>query len=183
MMVPEDQAPTVKEILDADIREIPESQLGKGLVVVRAPSCKTASPGFTPWMDHEAVVQLAGPSTFDPDAEIDAEDLDDANLETDNDPLNGATLPSDQLGGTRRTSGPSTEDESEQASVSPNIERWLKSEDLHIDTLVQAWNAGINTVDGIKTFFRMKQGEAYKAYKRVKDLKKESVSEPESSQE
>jgi hypothetical protein len=65
----------------------------------------------------------------------------------------------------------------EEASVSPNIEKRLRSDDLHIDTLVAAWNMGMNTVSKIETFFRMSHGEAYKAYKRVKAQMGEPVDE------
>lgn len=65
----------------------------------------------------------------------------------------------------------------EEATLPPKVEKKLRSDDLHIDTLVASWNVGINTVSKIEAFFKMSHGEAYKAYKRVKAQVGESVDE------
>lgn len=173
---------TVREILEADIPKSMEATLGKGPIYLRCPTCKVASRGYTPWIDNKSVYTLVGPTTYK--KEVDTEAL-KTPAESDHMPVDrtDSDLPYTARAAAASPTVASVENESETASVSPNIEKWLKSDDLHIDTLVQAWNAGINTVDGIKGFFHMKQGEAYKAYKRVKDLKKEPVDGPESSQE
>lgn len=87
----------------------------------------------------------------------------ETDLEDDDDPLNDAS------------SNQATQ--KEKATASPIVEKWTKSDDIHIDTLVNAWNMNMNTVDAIKSFFHMKRGEAYKAYKRVQ-AQMEPASEP-----
>jgi FtsK/SpoIIIE family len=68
----------------------------------------------------------------------------------------------------------------DEATIKPNMpDKRLKSEDVHIDTLIQAWNTGINSVSKMENFFKMSHGEAYKVYNRVKAQRGEPVEEQE----
>jgi len=162
-------ATTAKELLyppESSRVSIPESDLGKGTILMRCTGTENkAILAQVPFVDNEAVYRLLGPSLFG-EGEGDEDDEETHHVISD-----------EQTPLSVEQAQKTTEDLPEAASVSPNIERRLKSEDIHIDTLVQAWNAGINTVAKIEGFFKMSHGEAYKAYNRVKTLSKESVSE------
>jgi hypothetical protein len=80
---------TAKVLLNTVIDGSEESQLGKGSIYLRCPTCKDAAPGHTPWMDNTAVYELAGVSLLS-DEEID-EIQDAADDETATLNLNGQT--------------------------------------------------------------------------------------------
>jgi hypothetical protein len=152
---------TAKELLYAEApKSIPESELGQGTIMMRCSGTENkAVIALVPFVDNKAVYRLLGPSTFIAQRQEYEEDL----LEEE----------------VTRGDEKCTDDLPETAATSPNIEKRLKSADLHIDTLVLAWNAGIDTVSKIETFFKMSHGEAYKAYKRIKAQRGEPIEEQE----
>jgi hypothetical protein len=152
---------TAKELLYAEApKSIPESELGQGTIIMRCTGTENkAVLALVPFVDNKAVYRLLGPSTFI--AQRDEYEADE--------------LAEDMTASDEK----SIDDLPETATTSPNIERRLKSADLHIDTLVLAWNAGIDTVAKIETFFKMSRHEAYKAYKRIKAQRGESAEEEE----
>ena len=158
---------TAKVLLDM----VPSQDgLGRGVVYLRnatTPAVKKAQLAYVPFTDNESLYTLLGPSTYVADDNADTSGVD---LVQDNQV--------DTVGTEKRTEDlPDTAIDA--PTVKPNVDKRLRSDDLHIDTLTQAWNAGINTVSGIENFFKMSHGEAYKAYNRVKNLSSEPTKEQE----
>ena len=60
---------TAKVLLDMVPRDIPENELGQGIVMLRcatAPQAKKAIQARVPYVDNEALYRLLGPSTYQP---------------------------------------------------------------------------------------------------------------------
>lgn len=58
---------TAKTLLDMPPREIPETKLGEGTIMLRCKATKQAVLARVPYVDNAALYSLLGPSTFDPD--------------------------------------------------------------------------------------------------------------------
>jgi len=64
---------TAKALLEKTSEEIPETDLGKGVVMIRCKATRSAVLARVPYTDNEALYQMLGPSTFvnqDDDEEI-----------------------------------------------------------------------------------------------------------------
>lgn len=55
---------TAKELLNERVQDIPENELGKGVVLLRCQGVPKATLVRVPFVDNEAVYKLLGPSTF-----------------------------------------------------------------------------------------------------------------------
>jgi hypothetical protein len=150
---------SVRELLNKKVSDIPENDLGQGTIMLRCASIQDPIVASVPYLDNESLYILLGPTTYvKPVQEVQTDELEE----------HAADLSAKHI------------EIVDEPTIKPNIpDKRLKSEDLHIDTLIQAWNAGINTVSKIESFFRMSHGEAYKGYKRVKAQRGEPVEEQE----
>lgn len=65
---------TAKTLLDMPAKDVPETRLGKGRVMVKCETVRKAAEGRAPYVDNEAIYRLVGPSTFN-QAELAGSDL------------------------------------------------------------------------------------------------------------
>ncbi|MBV9691876.1 MAG: hypothetical protein JO202_19425 [Ktedonobacteraceae bacterium] len=166
---------TVREILETDVREIPESQLGKGLVVVRAPTCKKARPGFTPWMDNEAIYSLVGPSTYEPTEEVEPEEAEAAAPSL-------RTVPTLRHSAAQQSSQSEllpSEHRSERAQVPTPIvpEKGRRAEEIDLSIAVQVWNGMLPSVRQMEAIFDLNNHQARRLRDRI--LRQADARKPE----
>jgi DNA segregation ATPase FtsK/SpoIIIE-like protein len=68
---------TAKVLLDIPANQIQESELGKGIVMLRNVKIKQATMARVPYVDNQALYQTLGPSTYRPVPANERDDIDD----------------------------------------------------------------------------------------------------------
>jgi hypothetical protein len=151
---------TARVLLDKAIPEEDEPKLGKGPIYLRCEAQKSACLAYTAWMDHDAVVELVGSSTYE--EELDTEELDtglDAELGSNNDLVDTRTTQSDPA--------------MAKSTVEPVLpDRGRLADDVDIDTAILVYNSGVTSKYQLAKTFGLGESQGRKLKEKIEAIAK-----------
>lgn len=170
---------TAKVLLDMPPAQIPEDQLGGGIIMMRNQAVKTASLARVPYVDNEAIYTLLGPSTYvasKREAEEEEDDLigglmNGEHAETDTEPL-----PAQTRQHMRVSSYEQHRQKIANRKVPVYVEQSRRTETKQksdLDLALEAYDAGNTTIDALAIAINKTAWTVRPLYAQVKRIREQ----------